>query len=82
MNVSTIEIVEGGRRDGMIMAVQHYGLYPDEYRFARLPKPNLSYWLMTEPACANLEIASEIIAEIYVNSGKMHNGRWIFVRKQ
>jgi len=81
MNTSEIEIVEDGIRDGMIIAMTHYGPWPEEYLFPRLAKPNLSFWLMTEPACAELEIKDEITIDRYVNSGRQHNGRWIFVRK-
>ena len=82
MNHSTIEIVEAGIRDGLIIEMQHYGPWPQEFRFARLSKPNLSCWLMKEPACANLEIMETIIVDIYVNSGRRRDGRWIFIRNK
>jgi len=79
MTTSEIEIVEGGNYDGTIMAISHYGTYPECIYLLKTPKP-LALYYKCDPCLDDININIEKIE--YINSGKMHNGRWIFVRKK
>jgi hypothetical protein len=75
MKSSEIEIYESGPNDGRIMAIQHCGPYPEVLYMTRLPKPSVYYDKNDDPFdLINYEDLR------YINSGKMRNGRWIFIR--